>query len=85
MRHRRVLEGGPVSSEPEGREEREQRLEEDAEQPGLVIVKIPTRTTDGIAYRYQLVDTATKTVVADDLTLDEVELVLKEREKTADL
>jgi hypothetical protein len=40
-----------VSSEPEGREEREQRLEEDAEQPGLVIVKTPTRTPDGIAHR----------------------------------
>ena len=69
----------------EGRKEREQRLEEDAEQPGLFIVKIPTRTPDGIAYRYQLGDAATKTVVAGDLTLDEVERVLKERGDAADL
>jgi len=75
--------GGSRVNAEESREKREQRLEEDAEHPGLSIVKIPTRTPDGIAYRYQLVDAATKTVVAGNLTLDEIERVLKERESVA--
>ena len=79
-----TLKGETVNGD-DGREEREQRLEEDAEQPGLFIVKIPTGTSAGIAGRYQLVDAATKTVVAGDLMLDEVERVLKERGNAADL